>query len=108
MSKKLRKSGKNKIIAGVCGGVGEYFKIDPTIVRLIFAIIALAKGAGLILYVIAAIVMPAGEDSFDDENIENLKSANMDSSESEKADKKPNNNADSTHSDEEFDSFFEK
>lgn len=109
MAKKLKKSGKNKIVAGVCGGVAEYFKIDPTIVRLILVIIALFKGFGVLLYVIAAIVMPADENFYaDEENIDNLKSANVDSSESEDNVKKPNNTGKTTRPNEEFDSFFEK
>ena len=109
MSKKLKKSGKNRIMAGVCGGVAEYFKIDPTIVRLILVIVALLKGVGVLLYVIAAIVMPADDTFFEeDENIDNLKSANVDSSENEDTVKNTNNNGKNGRSDEEFDSFFEK
>lgn len=109
MAKKLKKSGKNKIIAGVCGGVAEYFKIDPTIVRLILVIVALFKGVGVLLYVIAAIVMPSDDTFYDnEENIDNLKSANMDSEKNEESDGKTNNKVKNSHSDEEFDSFFEK
>ena len=49
MKKKLTKSQKNRMIAGVCGGLAEYFKIDPTIVRLVFVVFALLKGAGILL-----------------------------------------------------------
>ena len=54
--KKLYKS-KNRMICGVCAGVAEYFGIDPTIVRLIWAALALS-GTGIVLYLIAAFVMP--------------------------------------------------
>ena len=58
MGKKLYKSATNRKIAGVCGGIGEYFDVDPTIVRLIWIILVLAAGTGLLAYIIAAIIMP--------------------------------------------------
>lgn len=54
--KKLYKS-NNKKICGVCAGIAEYFDIDPTIVRLIWAAFTLAGGSGIIIYIIAALVM---------------------------------------------------
>ena len=54
--KKLYKS-NNKKICGVCAGIAEYFNIDPTIVRLIWAAFTLAGGSGIIIYIIAALVM---------------------------------------------------
>ncbi len=59
--KRLHKSNSQKMIAGVCGGIAEYFGIDPTVVRLIFAALCLTAGGGLLAYLIAAIVMPEGE-----------------------------------------------
>jgi phage shock protein PspC (stress-responsive transcriptional regulator) len=56
--KTLRRSATNQVIAGVCGGIGEYFNIDPTLVRVIFIILALASGSGLILYIILWIIIP--------------------------------------------------
>ena len=58
MSKKLYKSNVDKKIDGVCGGVGEYFDIDPTLVRLAWVFVTLFAGAGLIAYIIAALVIP--------------------------------------------------
>ena len=58
MSKKLYKSRENRMICGVCGGVAEYFHIDPTIVRLIFVFFGLWAGSGILFYIIAAIVIP--------------------------------------------------
>jgi phage shock protein PspC (stress-responsive transcriptional regulator) len=55
--KKLYKS-RNKWLAGVAGGVAEYFNIDPTIVRVIWLILALAYGAGILAYIIAWLVVP--------------------------------------------------
>lgn len=54
--KKLYKS-NNKKICGVCAGVAEYFNIDPTIVRLIWAAFTLAGGSGILIYIIAALIM---------------------------------------------------
>ncbi len=59
MEKHLSKSASNKMICGVCGGIGEYFNIDPTVIRLIWAILSICGvGSGLIVYIIAAIIMP--------------------------------------------------
>ena len=59
--KKLYKS-NNRMICGVCAGVAEYFGIDPTIVRLIWAALALS-GTGILLYIVAAIVMPENQNA---------------------------------------------
>ncbi len=48
----------NKKLAGVCGGIGEYFNIDPTLIRLLCVFLALFGGCGIIAYIIAAIIMP--------------------------------------------------
>ena len=58
MTKKLYRSKKNRKIAGVCGGIAEYFDIDPIIIRLITLILVLSAGGGLIAYIIAWIVVP--------------------------------------------------
>ena len=56
--KKLYRSDENKMLAGVCGGIAEYFDIDPTLVRLAWIIFCLAGGSGVLGYIIAALVMP--------------------------------------------------
>lgn len=57
--KKLLRSKTNRMICGVCGGVGEYLNIDPTLVRIIWVLCSLAGvGMGAVLYLIAAIVVP--------------------------------------------------
>lgn len=57
--KELRKSATNKTICGVCGGVGEYFKVEPTLIRLLWVVISLSSaGLGIIGYFIAAVIMP--------------------------------------------------
>ncbi len=59
MEKHLRKSAVNKMICGVCGGIGEYFNMDPTVIRLIWVILTICGvGSGLLVYIIAAIIMP--------------------------------------------------
>lgn len=60
MKKKLYKSKEDKIFAGVLGGLGEYFEVDPTILRLLFILIAIMTAIvpAIIGYVIAAIVVP--------------------------------------------------
>ncbi|EUJ25596.1 hypothetical protein MFLO_15204 [Listeria floridensis FSL S10-1187] len=59
--RKLTKSSDQKMIAGVCGGIAEYFGIEVTWVRLIWAVISLFAGSGIILYILAAIIMPKEE-----------------------------------------------
>ena len=55
MNKKLYKSEDNKVLCGVCGGLGEFLGIDPTIIRLIWVVLAFAAGSGLLIYLLAAI-----------------------------------------------------
>lgn len=57
-NKKLYRSSTNYKLAGVCGGIGEYFNIDPTLVRLAWILFSVMGGAGLLAYIIAALVMP--------------------------------------------------
>ena len=58
MEKKLYKSSKNKMIDGVCAGIAEYFNIDPTLVRIGLVLFSAMDGAGILAYIIMAIVMP--------------------------------------------------
>ena len=60
MNKKLRRSSKDCKIAGVCGGLAEYFDVDPTIVRIIYALATLFSAAfpGIIIYLILMLLMP--------------------------------------------------
>lgn len=59
--KKLYRSGRDRILFGVAGGLAEYFDIDPTIVRLAFVLLALASGVGIVGYLIFALVVPKAE-----------------------------------------------
>ena len=56
--KKLYRSNSNRYLAGVCGGIGDYFKIDATIIRLLFVAFALVVGGGVLLYLIMWLVIP--------------------------------------------------
>ena len=56
--KRLYKSSTNRVLCGVCGGIGEYFNVDPTIIRLIFVLFVFGVGSGLLAYIVAAIIMP--------------------------------------------------
>lgn len=57
--RKLTRSTTNRSICGVCGGIGEYINIDPTIIRIIWIFCSLTScGTGLIVYLIAALVIP--------------------------------------------------
>ena len=58
MKKRLYKSSTDKKVCGVCGGIANYFDVDPTVIRLIWVIFTLVGGSGLIAYIIAAIIMP--------------------------------------------------
>ncbi|NIW48273.1 MAG: PspC domain-containing protein [Gammaproteobacteria bacterium] len=57
-TKRLYRSRSERMIAGVCGGIGEYFNIDPTLVRLLFVAFTLAGGSGVLAYIIFLVVVP--------------------------------------------------
>jgi phage shock protein C len=59
MKKRLYRSGTNKVVAGVCGGLGDYLDVDPTVVRIISALLFFASGGAVILaYIVGWIIMP--------------------------------------------------
>lgn len=58
MEKKLYKIEDGKKIWGVCGGIAEYFHLDPTIIRLIWLVFVFSLGTGVLVYIIAALIMP--------------------------------------------------
>ena len=62
MDKKLYRSKKNRWVAGICGGLAEYFGIDPIIIRLIALVLILSAGAGLLAYIIAWVLVPEEPD----------------------------------------------
>ena len=59
MAKQLTKSLSDKKLTGVCGGIAEYFNIDPIIVRIAFLILVFGYGVGLLAYILFAILLPA-------------------------------------------------
>lgn len=61
MNKKLRKSAKDVVLVGVCGGIAEFFGLDTTQVRWAWILLSLFGGAGILLYIILAIIMPEGD-----------------------------------------------
>ncbi len=63
--KRITKSRKDKQVWGVCGGLAKYFNVDPTLVRLVFVVLALSGGPGVLLYIILGIILPdAGDEEY--------------------------------------------
>lgn len=58
MKKRLYRSRKDKMLAGICGGLAEYFAVDPSLVRLACVLLCLYAGTGLFVYILAAIIIP--------------------------------------------------
>lgn len=58
MEKKLYRSQNNRMLAGVCGGLGEYLNLDPTVIRVVWALISLLGGTGVLLYLICIFIIP--------------------------------------------------
>jgi len=56
--KKLYKSNENKMIDGVCAGIGEYLNIDPTAIRVIWTILSCCGGVGVMAYILCALIIP--------------------------------------------------
>ena len=59
--KRIYRKRNDRKIAGVCSGIADYLNLDPTIVRLVWAVLSLAYGTGLIIYIICALVIPEEE-----------------------------------------------
>ena len=57
-SRKLYRSTSNRQLAGVCGGLAEYFNLDPTLIRVLFVVLAVLGGSGVILYIALWIIVP--------------------------------------------------
>ena len=62
---RLHKSTRDKKLAGVCGGIAEYLGVDPTIIRLAWALLMLGWGTGLLIYIVCAFVFPEGDETED-------------------------------------------
>jgi len=70
--KNLYRSETNRVLAGVSGGLGEYFQIDPTLIRLLFVLLTVFGGGGVLVYIILWILIP-GESNVDNDSDENIK-----------------------------------
>ncbi len=66
MKKRLYKSDTDKKLCGVCGGIAEYFNIDPTLVRLGLVVFSCLGGSGVLAYIVTAIVMPEKNPAIED------------------------------------------
>jgi phage shock protein C len=62
--KRLYRSLDERMLAGVCGGLAEYFNMDPTLIRVLFVILSLAGGPGIVAYIILAIIVPEEPTSY--------------------------------------------
>ena len=61
MGNKLYRSAIDKKLGGVCGGLGEYFGVDSTLIRLIWVILSLTFGSGILIYIVAMLVIPVAD-----------------------------------------------
>ena len=64
MDKRLYKSSTNRVLCGVCGGIGEYLNIDPTVIRLLCLILICGWGSGILFYIVAAVIIPEQPSKF--------------------------------------------
>ncbi len=62
--KKLYRSERDKMIAGVCGGIADYYNVDANIVRLLTVVLSLFTGAGVVAYIVAAAILPKETDLY--------------------------------------------
>ena len=123
MTKKLYKSQKNKMIFGVCGGFAEYFGVDATWIRVFLVILAFIpwfRGFFAVVYILCGLIIPKKEidsEYYDDDDIENMKSANNDEESSHNdaktSERKIKNssfekNSRGAHSDKDFNDYFSK
>ena len=58
MEKRMYKSDTNKVIFGTCGGIAEYFNIDPIVIRVIFVVLFFTGLSGLLIYIVASLIIP--------------------------------------------------
>ncbi len=66
MEKKLYRIKNGRVLAGVCGGIAEYFKLDPTVIRVLWVIASLIGFAGVLAYIVCAFVIPEKPDDIID------------------------------------------
>lgn len=73
--KKLYRSKDDRWLGGVCGGLAKYFNVDPTVIRVLFILFALAIGGGILAYIIMWIVIPEEPDGLTAESVAETESA---------------------------------
>lgn len=56
--KRLYRSNNNKVLLGICGGIGEYLNVDPVVIRLLWVIFCCMGGSGVLAYIVAAVIIP--------------------------------------------------
>ena len=77
--KQIYRSETNRVIGGVCGGIGEFFSVDPVIIRILFILFAIYAGSGVLLYIILWVIIPSKSslkktsDTTIKENVEEIK-----------------------------------
>jgi len=64
--KRLTKSPNNRVISGVCGGLGEYLGLDPTVVRIAWVLFVFFGGSGIVVYILCALFMPESSERFNE------------------------------------------
>jgi phage shock protein PspC (stress-responsive transcriptional regulator) len=68
--KKLTRSLDDRMVGGVCGGLGQYLDIDPTVIRLVFVLLALLAGNGILIYLVMLLLIPAEQTTSSHTNLE--------------------------------------
>ncbi|MCR4939870.1 MAG: PspC domain-containing protein [Treponemataceae bacterium] len=103
MAKRLYKS-RSKVFFGVCGGIAEFFNIDPTIIRIAFLVLVFAGfGTGILIYIAGALIIPdrSVDNGYADDYNQHMRDASS-------YDKGNNNYGEAGSSDDDFNSYFNK
>ncbi len=85
--KRLTRSKNDKVLFGVCGGIGKYFEIDPVIIRIIFLVLLFTAGAGFLAYIIAIFIIPEEDKSYFHKRYTKTSDENSTSTNNEKIEK---------------------
>lgn len=120
MGKRLYKS-QNRVLCGVCGGIADFFNIDPTIVRIIMIVLVVAGfGTGIVIYILAALIMPdrpidddryyrnANVNNFDNRNCDNNYKQHNADAHSSYNERQAGSSSEAPNSDSDFDNYFKK
>lgn len=77
MYKKITRIEEGKILGGICTGLGKYFEIDPVVFRILFAVLFIFGGSGLLLYIIMWIIIPKDQNMISSNNQQNFNQKNQ-------------------------------